>query len=125
MSDNVMLFPNLLQPTAALKTYAPAGVKFWQSQQSSLDDMKEFTDSWFARRQSGILAALQTAQRIGEATTPLDILRECQDWFNGAVGRIVEDGVACQRQMLKAAPTVNAAAAAVPGAQETGERQSG
>jgi len=31
MSDNVTLFPNLLQPAVALKTYAPLSVKFWRT----------------------------------------------------------------------------------------------
>jgi hypothetical protein len=35
MSDNVTLFPNVLQPAAALKAYAPIGVKFWENQETA------------------------------------------------------------------------------------------
>ena len=41
MADSVMLFPQLLQPTAALKTYAPMSVKFWENHETALDGMKE------------------------------------------------------------------------------------
>ena len=79
MADSVMLFPQLLQPTAALKTYAPMSVKFWENQETALDGMKELADGWFARRHLGAQAALETAKRIGEAATPFDITREYQD----------------------------------------------
>jgi hypothetical protein len=36
MSDNVTLVPNILQPAAALKAYAPIGVKFWENQETAL-----------------------------------------------------------------------------------------
>jgi len=42
--DNVTLFPNILQPAAALKAYAPMGVKFWENQETALDGLKEFAD---------------------------------------------------------------------------------
>jgi hypothetical protein len=42
MSDNVMLVPNILQPAAALKAYAPIGVKFWENQETALEGLKEF-----------------------------------------------------------------------------------
>lgn len=99
MSDNVMPFPNMLQP--ALKTYAPMGVKFWQGEETILNDMKEFADGWFGRRQAGTKAALEAAQRMGEATTPADAMRQYQDWFSGAVGRLFEDVVAYQQHLLK------------------------
>lgn len=100
MSDPVTLFPDILQPAA--KTYGPVGVKFWESEESLLKSMKEFADGWFERRRVGTEAALQTAKRIGEAATPLDAWREYQDWLGGAVARMLEDGMACQQQMIKA-----------------------
>lgn len=118
MTDPVMLFPNVLQPAIALKAYAPIGVKFWQGEETVLDGMKEFADGWFARRQTGTRAALEAAKRIGEAATPLDAVREYQDWLNGAVSRLVEDGLAYQQHALKAGahlgakPVVEAAAKA-------------
>lgn len=53
MSDNGTLFPNILQPAATLKAYAPMGVKFWENQETALKDLKEFADGWFSRRQKG------------------------------------------------------------------------
>ena len=38
---------NMLQPAAALKVYAPIGVKFWENQEAALDGLKEFADGWF------------------------------------------------------------------------------
>ena len=70
MSDNVTLFPNMLQPTAALKAYAPIGVKFWKSQEIALKGLKEFADGWFARRREGMQAALEAAKHIGERRRP-------------------------------------------------------
>jgi hypothetical protein len=102
MNDTVTLFPNVLQQTASLKTYAPLGVKFWQNEQTVLDRMQEFAEGWFARRHVGTTAALEAAKRIGEAATPLDAMREYQDWLGGAIGRLVEDGMAYQQHALKA-----------------------
>jgi hypothetical protein len=36
MSDNGTLFPNILQPAATLKAYAPMGVKFWETGSQNL-----------------------------------------------------------------------------------------
>ena len=131
MADSVMLFPQLLQPTAALKTYAPMSVKFWESQEAALDGMKELADGWFARRHLGAQAALETAKRMGEAATPFDITREYQDWMKGAMERLMADGMACQQQFLKAGAQLSAQlpsggnAAAKPDVQQSDERRSG
>jgi hypothetical protein len=50
MSDNVTLFPNILQPATALKACPPIGVKFWENQETALEGLKEFADGWFAQR---------------------------------------------------------------------------
>jgi hypothetical protein len=112
MSDSVLMFPNALQPTAALKTYAPFGVRFWESEETVLTGMKEYADGWFARRQTGTHAALQAAKSLGEAQSPLDILRIYQDWLGGATARLMEDSLAYQSQMLKAGSQMSAAAPA-------------
>jgi len=91
----------MLQPTVALKTYAPVGVKFWENEENILDRMKEFADGWFVRRHAGTQAALATAKRMGEAVTPLDAMREYQDWLNGALARVLEDGLAFQQQVMR------------------------
>ncbi|WP_322516188.1 hypothetical protein SR870_00970 [Rhodopseudomonas palustris] len=126
MSDPVTLFPNLLQPAA--RSYAPVGVKFWESEEAILAGMKEFSDGWFERRRIGTHAALETARRMGEAATPLDAFREYQDWLSGAMARVLEDGMACQQQFMKAnarlAPHLPHAAKAEAAAQETDGRLS-
>ncbi|ABD06404.1 conserved hypothetical protein [Rhodopseudomonas palustris HaA2] len=99
MSDPVTLFPNLLP---AARTYGPVGVKFWEGEEAILAGMKEFADGWFERRRIGTHAALETARRMSEAATPLDAVREYQDWLSGAAARVLEDGIACQQQFLKA-----------------------
>jgi len=99
MNDPVTMFPNLLQPAA--KTYAPVGIKFWEGEETVLSTMKEFADGWFERRRIGTQAALETARRMGEAATPLDAFREYQDWFGGAMARLLEDGMACQQQFMR------------------------
>jgi hypothetical protein len=131
MADSVMLFPQLLQPTAALKTYAPMGVKFWENQETALDGMKELADGWFARRHLGAQAALETAKRMSDAATPFDFTREYQDWMKGAMERLMADGLACQQQLLKAGTQLGVHlpaggdAAAKPDAQQSDERRSG
>jgi hypothetical protein len=127
MSDSVMLFPHLLQPTAALKTYAPMGVKFWENHETALDGMKELADGWFARRHAGAQAAVTAAKRIGEAATPLDIIKEYQDWMNGAMERWVADGAAYQQHLLKAGSHLSAQlpAGANPDAQQSEARRTG
>jgi hypothetical protein len=101
MSENVTLFPNILQPAAALKTYAPVVVKFWENQETALEDLKEFADGWFARRHEGLQAALEAAKHIGDAETPTDILREYQNWLTREMELAAEDGKAYREQVLR------------------------
>jgi hypothetical protein len=101
MSDNVTLFPNVLQPAAALKAYAPIGVKIWENQETALKGLKEFADGWFARRREGMQAALEAAKHIGDAEMPSDILREYQGWLKREMELLAEDGKAYQQQVLR------------------------
>jgi hypothetical protein len=138
MSDNGTLFPNILQPAATLKAYAPMGVKFWENQETALKDLKEFADGWFARRQKGMHTALEAAQRIGDAESPSDMLREYQNWLTREMELLAEDGKACQQQVLRAGAHARAQqeeqqqvlrATAHPSTQpeepETGKRRTG
>jgi hypothetical protein len=102
MSDNGTLFPNILEPAAHLKAYAPMGVKFWENQETALEGLKEFADGWFARRHKGMQAALEVAKHIGDAETPSDILREYQNWLTREMELLAEDGKAYQQQLLRA-----------------------
>src|SRR5260221_12366900 len=121
MSDNVTLFPNILQPANALKAYAPIGVKFWENQESALDGLKEFANGWFARRRKNTQAALEAAKHIGEAATPSDVFREYQNWFMRAMELLAEDGKAYQQQVLKAGANPSAR----PETPQTDERRTG
>jgi hypothetical protein len=121
MSDNVMLFPNILQPATALKAYAPMGVKFWENQEAALEGLKEFADGWFVRRRKSTQAALEAAKHIGEAASPSDIFQEYQNWFTRAMELLAEDGKAYQQQVLKAGANQGAR----PETPQTDERRTG
>ena len=121
MSDNGTLFPNILQPAATLKAYAPIGVKFWENQETALEGFKEFADGWFARRHKGMQAALEAAKYIGDAETPSDILREYQNWLTREMELFAEDGKAYQQQVLRAGAQLSAR----PEARQTEERRTG
>jgi Phasin protein len=121
MSDSVTLFPNILQPETALKAYVPIGVKFWESQETALDGLKEFADGWFARRRKNTQAALEAAKHIGEAATPADVFREYQNWLTRAMELLAEDGRAYQQQVLKAGADLSAR----PETPQTDERRTG
>jgi len=108
MSDNVTLFPHILQPAVALKAYAPMGAKFWEYQATTLDGIKEFSDGWFARRHRGIQAAVEAAKHIGEAATPTDMLHEYQNWLTRATELLAEDAKAYQQHVLKAGSQLSA-----------------
>jgi len=137
MSDNGTLFPNILQPAATLKAYAPIGVKFWENQETALAGLKEFAEGWFARRHRGMQAALEAAQHIGDAETPSDILREYQKWLTREMELLAEDGKAYQQQVLRAGaqlsaqpkeqqvPSPAAHLSAQPEAPQTGKRRTG
>lgn len=122
MSEPATFFPSSLVTDA--KAFAPAGVAFWQTEETILAGMKEFSEGWFERRRVGTHAALEAAKRIGEATTPLDALHEYQDWLTGAMARVLEDGLAFQHQFTKANVKIAShlprteAATADPGAQD-------
>jgi hypothetical protein len=108
MTDNVTLVANILEPTAALKAYAPIGIKFWQNQETALAGLREFADGWFARRHKGMQAALEAAKHMGDAQTPSDILREYQNWLTREAELIAEDGKAYQQEVLRAGTHLSA-----------------
>jgi hypothetical protein len=99
---SVTLFPNVLEPATALKSYAPISVKFWENQETALASLKEFSDGWFARRHKSTQVALEAAKHISDAATPSDVFREYQNWFARAMELLVEDGKAYQQQVLRA-----------------------
>src|SRR3981189_2894639 len=102
MSDNAASLPNILQPAATLKAYAPIGVKFWENQERALEGFQQFANGWFARRRKGMQGALEADKHIGDAETPPDILREYQNWLTREMEVLAEDGKAYQQQVLRA-----------------------
>ena len=121
MSENVTLFPNILQPAATLKAYAPMGVKFWENQETALEGLKEYADGWFDRRHKGMQAALEAAKHIGDAETPSDMLGEYQNLLKREMELFAEDGKAYQQQVLRAGAHLSAR----PEAPETDKRRTG
>jgi hypothetical protein len=70
---------------------------FWDIQDQVLDAMENFTNGWFERRHVGTHTALEAAQRMCKAQTPVDLVREYQEWVGGAFQRVMADGFACQQ----------------------------
>ena len=70
---------------------------FWDIQDKVLDAMENFANGWFERRHVGTRTALEAAQRMCKAQTPVDLVREYQEWVGGAFQRVMADGFACQQ----------------------------
>lgn len=77
-----------------------------ENQEKSLDAMQRFADGWFERRQAGIRATAEAAERMSRAETPIDLLREYQNWASGVLQRAMVDSLACQQHIMAAAGTV-------------------
>ena len=73
---------------------------FWESQDKALNAMQAFADSWFEGRHAGTRAALEAAERICKAKTPVDLFREYQQWASGALQRLTSDAFACQQHFI-------------------------
>lgn len=91
----------LFQPPAAgSDTMLQTTCCFWENQNRILEQMQKFTEGWFERRQAGIEAALKAGQRICETESPIDAIREYQDWAVGAISRVTADNLALQQELL-------------------------
>lgn len=102
-------------------------VNFWNAQEKVLECMHEFAEGWFERRQEGTRSALAASNEMAKAETPFDAFREYQKWATGSFERVVQDGIACQKQFLEicrltAQPVVQAAESASEAASETVQR---
>lgn len=73
---------------------------FWENQDKILDELQEFANGWFERRHTGTHQALEAAERMCQAENPVDLIREYQNWASGAFGRVIADGMACQRYAM-------------------------
>jgi hypothetical protein len=103
----------MLQPMASNAEAASSrACEFWRGQEKVLDSMQAFAGGWFERRHTGARAALEATQRMYAAKTPLDAVREYQEWASGSLNRLAADSLALQRQLMGiaevmiAAPTV-------------------
>ncbi|MCC6948069.1 MAG: hypothetical protein IT539_09925 [Bradyrhizobiaceae bacterium] len=74
---------------------------FWSVQQKLLECMEEFAEGWFERRHDGARSALAAASEMAKAETPFDAMREYQKWAVGSFERVVQDGIACQKQWME------------------------
>jgi hypothetical protein len=88
---------------------------FWRGQAGMLEVMQEFANGWFARRQAGAQAAMESAQRLCLARNPTEAANEVQGWMRGSMDRLMADAMALQRQ---AAAGAGLAASAKAGMEE-------
>ena len=71
---------------------------FWEQQMQLLDSMEAFANGWFTRRHAGVQAALETCERMTQATMPPECLHAYQSWAAGALERVMADCTDCQRE---------------------------
>lgn len=121
MTEQLSAMQRVFLPTPEVsETMRKNACCFWESQEKILDAMQTFSDGWFERRYTGTDAALESAKRMCKAETPVDLLREYQDWVSGAFQRVMADGLACQRQFMTVADAL-AQALAAPVAEKEAE----
>lgn len=101
VTEQLNAMQRMLFPTSQLsETLRKNACSFWENQDKILDAMQAFADGWFERRHAGTHAALEAAQRMCMAETPVELVREYQGWANGAFQRLTTDGLTCQQQWM-------------------------
>lgn len=101
MTEQLNAMQRMLFPSSHLSdTLRTNACSFWDNQDKILNAMQACSDGWFERRHAGTHAALEAAQRICKAETPVDMVREYQKWASGAFERLTADGMACQQQCM-------------------------
>ena len=74
----------MVQPTAEIRQTMRTNLEgFWNSQDQVLGSIEEFTNGWIERRHVGTQAALTAAQRMCDAKTGFDLMKEYQTWAVG------------------------------------------
>jgi len=76
--------------------------RFWENQETILNNMQAFTNSWFEHRHKGTRSAQEAAQRLCGTESLPEMVQAYQDWAKGAFERIMQDGLACQQQIIAA-----------------------
>jgi hypothetical protein len=101
VTEQLSAMQRMFLPTSEMsETMRKNACSFWENQDKILDAMQTFADGWFERRHAGTHAALEAAQRMCKAGTPVDLVREYQEWASGALQRVMADGLACQQQFM-------------------------
>lgn len=99
--DQLNIMQHLLLPASGMSdAMRKSTFCFWQNQDKVVDAMQRFANGWFERRHTGARAALEAAEHICKAETPVEVLRGYQDWASGTIRRVMADGVACQQQLI-------------------------
>lgn len=91
---------SVLPTPANAEAMSSRACDFWRGQQKILESMRDFAGGWFERRQAGTQAAMEAAQRIYAAKSPLEVVREYQGWASGSLQRMADDSLALQREMM-------------------------
>ena len=94
----------MVQPTAEIRQTMRTNLEgFWNSQDQVLGSIEEFTNGWIERRHVGTQAALTAAQRMCDAKTGFDLMKEYQTWAVGSLERIMADSLALQKYLMTVA----------------------
>lgn len=101
LTEQLNAMQRMFLPTSEMsETIQKNACLFWENQDKIINAMQTFADGWFERRHTGTHAALEAAQRMCKAGTPVDLVREYQEWASGAVQRLMADGLACQQECI-------------------------
>jgi hypothetical protein len=99
LAEQAKEMQGLFKPSPiALQAFQDNATRFWSAQEQMLDAMQGFAEGWLQRRHEGTRAAAEVAHRMCRAENPIDLLKEHQEWMNGAIQRLMADGVACQKE---------------------------
>ena len=97
------LFQAISMPAGAMRNNAHT---YWSAQADILNEMHAFTEGWFQRRHIGTQAAQEACERMCEAKTPMEWMREYHLWSMGALQRLMADGLAFQQEIKRIADEV-------------------
>ena len=99
MTDGWEAMQRMFLAVPANKVMQQNACAYWTDQEKILDSMQEFATAWFERRHAGTRAGLETARRMCEAKSSMDMLQEYQKAMD-ALERLKADGIACQKQLM-------------------------
>lgn len=89
------------EPSAGFRnSMRQSATNFWHGQDQVLEAMEDYANGWFERRHVGTQAALDAAQQIISATTPVEAMRAYQRWALGSFERMFNDGLSCHKQLM-------------------------